>query len=280
MGKQNRIQRGMTLIELMIASGLMVMMASVLFGVALTATQLAANIDSGTGMFSKARAAFEAMHSDVARADMVLARYPVSGTAVYVASNTTTLILRIPRNDASGNLIPNTYDVSIYRLEPVAGRTGPNQLVRYKAAIISGAGSTARKERVLATNLNSIDLRYIGVDTFAGDGTRKTFTLKSTPMANSTVQSNQVMVGGIDRLADGQGSLTGSVITFKLAPKSRVSIDALYNADPAATVNVSGSNPASFVHITMRVRTIVRNAKSKETNRFIEMTSRSPVRNH
>ena len=87
------------------------------------------------------------------------------------------------------------------------------------------------------------------------------------------------MVGGVDRIADGQGQYSGATVIFALAPKNGVSIDAIYNADPSATVNANGSNPASFVHATIRLRTAVRNAASATNSRFIELSSRSPVRN-
>ncbi len=269
----------MTLMELLIGSGLMIMMATVLFSVALGASRIAANVDSGASVFSRGRVAFENMHADIARADSILARYPPTGTAAYASNGTTTLIARLPQADANGSSIPDAFDIVIYHLEPATGRTGPNQLVRYRSQMTGGSPSSIIRERVLATNVESLAFNYVGVDSFVGNSLNKTFTLKATPGASSGVQANQVMVGGVDRISDGHGQYMGATLIFALAPKTGVSIDAIYNADPTAIINASGSNPASFVHVTLRVRTPVRNAANATNDRFIELSSRSPVRN-
>lgn len=268
-------RRGITLVELMIAMGMMTLMGGVLFSVAFTGMRMARNTDTAVGAFSDSRAAFEMINADIGTSDAVLAQYPPTGTAAFTSNNTTTLILRRPRVDTNNVILPGQFDVIIYQIR---GRTAPFTLRRLTAQITAGVGTTATQERILSRTIEGATIRYIAVDSFTGNGSNRNFTLRGTPIASSPEQANQIIVGGRDRVADGNCNFDSVAIACQFAPRSGTMVDAIYNVNPNVSINPDGHSAARVVQINLRARAQSRNSRSQLRNRTMEFNSRSELR--
>lgn len=265
--------------ELLIASGLMMLMTGLFLAITLGATRIARNVDTGTGIFSEARQGFELLNDDIQRSSGILTQFPPTGAATHSSNGTNTIILRIPRLNAQGDAVAGSWDIVIYRLVPVTGETGPFHLERLRASLVGGAPTPVIREQVVARSIANMSFRYIATDTFWGNSTAREFTLRLTPDANTPEHRNTIMVGGRDRASDGNATFVGNRVRFTFPPRNGVAVDVIYNADPAVRIGVDGLNAANSVHTVMRIRTRGNNASHVVSGRTVELSSRAIVRN-
>jgi type II secretory pathway pseudopilin PulG len=278
MNLSNRNRRGMTLVELMVSMGIMMLLTLFLFGIGLHASQVIRKTDDSSSVMAKTRLAYQQLSQHMSEADAILTQYPPTGTAVYRSDTTSTIILRVPVPNSSGVVLPGRYDVFIYRIEAATRDSGPNILKRYRGTITNNVSAAAVLDRNLAARITTFALDYGTTETFLGDQSRKQFTLSATPLAGSTEIPTLVMVGGTNRLADNMASLSGPNVNFALAPRSNIPIDAHYRVNPQTPVDAFGRSGAKYANVRVICRTTWKTRNSDNRNRDIELNSRMTLR--
>lgn len=260
-------------IVLFVMTTFMVIEASYIAGAAFTKVR-----DAGS-TFSNVRVNFESIASNIKASDRLLAYYPSSGDPQFVADEDTTLIIRIPAVEADGTFIPNQFDVVIYEAEPVTGDTGPIQVNVYRARIIDGDEELAEFERVVLTNVASLRWTPTVNETFFGDTSTKTFGLIGTPYGSDDLVDEVVLVGGIDRIADGKAKFSGQKVEFNQAPNWSVPIDVVYTVNPAVSVTPLGENAANSLSMRMVFRLTWRERQNNKRTHDVTVTSRVHILN-
>jgi len=263
-------RKGFTLIEVMTVCVLMVFLTTILFNFLIGSARYTERITTGQGVMNKLRQASQKMSTDVSESEAILMQYPTTGSPTYRTSYNDTVILRVPKFDSLGNQSPTDYDVVIYKLMPtVAGaRTGPFTFNKYKASVTLSNQPVPTLQSVVATNIESVDFNYITNETFTGDESSKVFSLAGTPLLATSQRPRTVLVGSVDRLADGKATLSGSTVTFApLAPSWGVSIDVTYAINPASAGGTEARTPAQIFsyEFTTNVKSKVNNQVDKTT---------------
>lgn len=273
-----RTVRAMTLVELMVSMGIMMLLTLFLFGIGLHASQVIRKTDDSSSVMAKTRLAYQQLSQHMSEADAILTQYPPTGTAVYRSDANRTIILRVPVPNSSGVVLPGRYNVFIYRIEAATGDSGPNVLKRYRGTITNNVGAAAVLDRNLAGRITTFALDYGTTETFIGDQTRKQFVLSATPLAATSEIPTLVMVGGTNRLSDNMANLSGSTINFALAPRSNTPIDAHYRVNPQTPVDAFGKSGAKYANVRIICRTTWKTRNSNDRNREIELSSRMTLR--
>ncbi len=278
MTSPKRNLRAMTLVELVVSMGTMMLLTLFLFGIGIYASQAIRKTDDSSSVMAKLQLAYQQLSQHMSEADAILTQYPPTGSAVYRSDANSTIILRVPVPNSSGVVLPGRYDVFIYTIEAATGDSGPNIIKRYKGRITNNVGAAAVLDRNLAASITTFAIDYGTTETFMGDQSRKQFPLSATPLAGSTEIPTLVMVGGTNRLADGMASLSDSTVSFALAPRSNTPIDAHYRVDPQIPMDAFGKSGARYANVRLICRTTGEIRNSTFRNRDIELNSRMSLR--
>ncbi len=237
-------------------------------------------VQTDSGVFQRARIAFEQVARDIRNADACLAQYPPTGDPAFVAGELSTLILRRPVFDGDGKAIPNTYDVVIYSFEHDSSANGPQVLKRYTASIDSGTAGDAVFDSLLGKNLTGQSFICIASESFTANQDQSTFGLTNQAIGSTESFFEQVLIGGRNALDLGRATLSSNQVIFNQGLKGAVPIDVIYHIDPSLATTPEGTNNAKQVHFSMTVRPNWRTVSQEVRSRNLVLSSRIELLNH
>ena len=262
-------KRGVSLIEVMVVIGLTLMVSIILGNVSTISRSAMEKSTDVSVVINKGKGAFEKFVKDANDSDMMLCQYPVNSTAVYTAADNSTVIFRQPTFDSSNEPVDNNYTIIVYRVTTTAvAAEGPFVLKRYKGSVVNGTENALVYEGVTAKNLNSATIQTAVNQQYWGDNSTSDFYLFTTPSTATPEIPTEFLVGGVDRLADGNATLAANKVSTVKPMKYGVRGDATYRIDPAYKVDSAGSNGGTSLYIKFTLapqwKTIGRTTKSKD----------------
>lgn len=272
-------KRAFTLIELLTATALSVLVVFLLAQTSLMSTTTLEKVHNTSYTINKGRQGFEEIVNDIRSASSTLCKYPSSGTPLFTALDNKVLILTMPVFDASNNVKANEYRVIVYQVSAQTGADGPNVIKRYKGTVTNNVQPALSLDRVVLKNVVSADIVTAVNQIFWGNNSTKEYWLFSTPQAATTDVKNEVLVGGVDRITDGRATLSGSKITFALAPANGVIIDATYNVQESQNVDGRGTNGGTSVFLRIIQRSKWRTSSGGSKSRDVALTARPSLLN-
>jgi type II secretory pathway pseudopilin PulG len=246
-------KRGVSLVETMAVVSIFAVITFLVLETSLLAGNTFNKVQTTSFVIQGARSNFEKVANDLRLADRCLAYYPTRATPLYSASTNKTLILRIPVFDVNKKPIAGTFSVFIYRLVADAGPNGPNVLNLYTASITPTKETTPVFAKTIATQLTSITFASAAQDQFQGDPGTNIYTLQATPSASIGGLKNQVLIGGVDRIADGNATIQGQTVILKSSLNWGVPIDVEYPCDPSVAADSDGSNATDSVRMVWNI---------------------------
>lgn len=275
------MRRGFTLIETVIASGLLLLLLGAILGTTMLSTNLSAKLSRSVVTAQRGRLSLERIGMDIQAADRVLTRYPTAGAALFTADRTSTLILRMPRPSAPGD-----YDVAIYRTRDDA-TDGPKVLEAYSAEIVGGQQRPAQLEGVVAREVTAFRISLSAHETFLGNGNHNRFVLRSRATGHDALSRQNVLLLGQDRIAltesgnagDQAIDLDDTQLVFQKAPPNGALIDAFYNVNPAEAALADGGTNASIVTYGLVLSPRSRDGGHRRTQRESNISTRLSLRN-
>lgn len=280
-----KTRRGFTMMETAMTILLVMMAVFLVFNVGLQASRLASKVDSRNSVLLKAREGYELLSRDIKLADAVLAQYPPNGVPTHRTSTNNSIILRIPRADANGDVIPNSWTVVMYRINPPNGApmtgadyTNEYDLERWTAEITPNITPALTRDRVVGKGICQLRFAFQGIDSFEGDGNRTEYNLEAMPIGNGSGITQEVLVNGVNWLGT-MAAIRSDVVEFNWRPKSGVLIDINYRIDPAVVSAPFGATGADLVHVTVRGRAKWRNRQEQQKENLIEFSSRVRLMN-
>lgn len=148
------MEKGLSLIELLISVTIAIAVGGLLIGIMVNNTGVyydqAAKIQQGLG----SNDALLSIRANIKQAAGVAVAYPESGAATYT-SGASELVLKLPSIDSLGNVVENTYDYVIYY---TAMQSAASQL--HFRIIPDGASSRKETNQILSSNVNNIVFDY------------------------------------------------------------------------------------------------------------------------
>lgn len=258
-------QRGFSTVELGISATIFAAMAIITTGsmVESIRSTTSAQVDSAT--VDKTRLGFDRLGRDIQSADMVLARYRAAGSS-WMESEDDRLILRIPRFDANGILIPNEYDVVMY----IGAGANPVTLQRRVSRLSRGVGSAWSSPEYLVPGLTGLRFDYQATASLRSGGVGSTLSLPG-PVVTSDPDDNEIELTAVrsalgrwddeDPSAPGLGLLAGLRFggTVRIPPGwENQGIDIRYRIDPEHVTRPPVGNAAGIVVVRLRATTTTR----------------------
>jgi hypothetical protein len=252
----------MSLLEALTGVFIASLLVAMVVGFTSTSTRLAAKFDTQANNFRKAREAMEWMSRDIQSADAVLSEY--GGEA---CDGSTTLILRLPQVDGSGNIVSGPKRIVMYQFEN-------NALSRYTGL----DGSALTLDRVVVPKLKDLRLDYYAVEAFMGDGAKSTFTI-SAPLDSASTREPSVLVSGDDLFQASQASFAGTTLTLVGPPDTGEQVDVTFATVPGQEVDPDGKNGAGMVEVTLMPDKNWKGATQQDMESLSEINNRVLLRN-
>lgn len=176
--KKRTQQRGMSLLETVVASGAMIGIGTLLLQGTLTTANTLAKVSASANTVSSSRLGFDQISQDLMTSSGLLVSYGDE----FFADSSTTLIIRKPKTDESFEVLPNSHEVVIYRLEKISGKGEPRSaILRYTGEIVDSVTSKATFDKLMVDYAVSFNILQSLETTVTGDNNNKTFTLKGAP---------------------------------------------------------------------------------------------------
>lgn len=275
-----RKQRGFSLLELSVTISLTVLLLFILMGFALQSSRQVRKVDARNTSVFDTRLGFEKLTLDIKMADAVLSRYPRGGNAFATSSTADTIILRIPRSDNQGNVLPNEWDVVIYRLVPnnnnVTRTNGDlvaaGVLERWTASMTATTDSTPVRAETIGRTITSLNFEYGGIDRLEGNGSTRNFGLEAIPQSNGNEFVQSVLVNGREWLGT-MASFNNDRVAFTWAPRGGTLIDVLYPTNVGTSLDAFRRTAVDQVSVSVRFRTKWSNARNQERENMGEFQS-------
>lgn len=155
--------RGFTLIEVIVAIGLVTFLMGLLLMVSLDAGAASAIEDARAEILDETGRGIDELTRHIQTATRVATSYTDPGTGAVTTSSTTSLMLELAADDAQGTRLVGTYDTILASREAGA----PNIFV---IEIVPGSGSARRAERRrVAQHVTNLEFRYFTPDDSDGD---------------------------------------------------------------------------------------------------------------
>ncbi len=168
----------MSLLETVVASGAMIGIGTLLLQGTLTTAKTLAKVSASANTVSSSRLGFDQIAQDLMTSSGLL----VSLGNEFTADSSTTLIVRKPKTNDSYEVLPNSHDVIIYRLEKISGKGEPRSaILRYTSEISDGVPSKVVFDKVVVDYAASFNILQSLETTVMGDNNTKTFTLRGAP---------------------------------------------------------------------------------------------------
>jgi len=180
MNKQKSI-RGFTLVEIMIATGVSLIIVGIIVEVLMTSQR---SFSTGVGLMrvhSNARLAMDQLTRDVKWARQIATSVTIGGTTYTTGDNE--LVLEVPSLDASGEILAVTFDTIVYHLTGAS----PDQIERIVSP--DGASSRLSEEKIVANEVTAFDLSSGGV------GLSSIANLQSVNDISITVTTSITVIG-------------------------------------------------------------------------------------
>ena len=149
------MNRGFTLVEVIVAAAVLAVVGSLLFSILVNSTgffyQQSSRSQQGLGINDS----LVNIKGSIKEADSVSLNYPPSGTPQY-SSNDLNLVLRFQAIDSSGNTIFNIFDYGVYTVS--GGR------LYFKVFPDTQNGSVRKSEdRILTQNVSGVKFEYLDI---------------------------------------------------------------------------------------------------------------------
>ena len=164
-----RRNKGFSLAEMMISSVVLVTVITLSLNVMLATAKVSRGVIMDSDRGDGSRVAAESIRADAETAVAALSRVSIGGST-YNAHEDTTLILARYRLDASGSIVPDNRDLTVYRRE---SRTGGNyDLWEIEARQIIGMSGVQTSRRKIAENITRFHYRLARHETLNPISTR------------------------------------------------------------------------------------------------------------
>lgn len=146
-----RSQKGLTLIEVLIAMGIATVAGGLLLVIIVNSAGLFYKQSSEVSLGLSTNDALMKIRGSIKQAGSIAQSYPETGAPIYTTGSTR-LILKIPSTDNLGNIISDTYDYFVYFSDQTKLRlkSFPNVLSAKKA-----------QDQIFMTNLKSLEFKYL-----------------------------------------------------------------------------------------------------------------------
>lgn len=213
----------------------------------LTTANTLARVSASAETTSSARQGFDQIAQDLATSSGLLVSYGSD----FNADSSTTLIIRRPKVTDSFEVLQNSHEVIIYRLERLASKTAPrNGILRYKSEIIDGSLSKVTFDKVVVDYAVSFNILQSLESTVTGDNNTKSFTLKGAPYIPSNFGGTGTVKAPEETKV--KPSLLSSVKTL-----TKETIDALTKANEDAFRTASASRHRLKASVRMAGRDVI-----------------------
>lgn len=269
---------GFTLAELSVATTIGVLALTAVVGTTVATTNVATKLTSGGARIQKAVSSLDALAQDLRDADLLMAKYPPSGTASFQANETNTVILRVPKV-TNGAVVADSFDVFIYYLSAASGDLAPQKLTRYTATIVNGNASTATVDRVVACNVVSANFAYGCRETFYGESSYTKFRTRTMPQGDKPGFTQQIFMDGDEMVSSSDAEFDGDLVKFASAPSWGKIVDARYTVDPSYVVTDCAGNNANEVLANLTVKSQWTDRTHTTRSRDILLSTQMQLRN-
>jgi hypothetical protein len=266
--------------EVLTVTGLALLVVFLLGETSALASKSFERVQSTGTSATKFRYIFESFIEDIRISSATLCKYPVATTAAFTADDDKVLILKQPMFDTNNDVLPTKHKVVIYKLEAAAtAEDGPYVLQKYTATIDGTSESAPAHAGTVAKNIASGEWTTQVNQVFVGNKYNTEFWLFKAPKTPTAEIKTLILVGGVDRLTDGNATITGSKVTFVKPPSYGVVVDASYRGQETTNIDSTGNNGGSSVFVRFKMRTKWRTAGEEENTRDVTFSSRPQLTN-
>lgn len=144
------MKKGLTLIEVLIAMGIASVVGALLLVIIFNSAGLFYQQSSKVGQGLGLNDALTHLRSTIKESSAIAASY-TDGSTTYISSSTQ-LVLKVASIDASGNLIPDTFDYFVFFLDE-------NKL-RFKSFLAPQSSGRKASDRILSLNVENVLFQY------------------------------------------------------------------------------------------------------------------------
>ena len=242
--------RGLTTIEMMTAVTLGLMVTGIVAQTSILAAKTFKKVGDVAKAHTYGRRAFDQFVADIQKADMSMAKFPAwSSSPWFTAADNSCIILRQPKFKADKTVDTKNWNVVTYRLVvPALAADGPYVLKRTVSPLFidPGVSSSASSgtTTVVLKNIKSVEWTQMADETFWGDQYTKDYYIRSTPEPDTAQIKLKALVGGIDRLADGNATRAGTKISLFKPMQYGVAMDVSYHIAPDVSLDYTADNGA------------------------------------
>ena len=167
--KYKRSKRsGMSTMEMAVSGAILTGMIVLSFETMVTGAKLSAQSVKKEEVTSEGRTAAATLEQDIKLADASLKNYSYGES---IKSDEKELVLRIPKFDVNGAVVPGNYTIVGYKLKKAADPKFGDQLIRWTADYSTSSNKAPFKNpQILASNVKKLDFCYYSDQTIAKSG--------------------------------------------------------------------------------------------------------------
>ncbi len=250
MEMKTKRNKGFTTVELITAATIGLIVTALVSETAILTAKTFKKVGDVAQAHTFGRRAFDQFVADIQRADLSMAKFPAwSGSPWFTAADNSCIILRQPKFKADKTVDPKNWRVVTYRL--VAAPTpeeGPYILKRTVSPLMIDPEVTSTASlgttTVVAKNIKSAEWSQMANQTFWGDQYTKDYYVRSAPEADTDQIKLKALVGGIDRLTDGNATIAGTKVTLFKPMQYGVAMDVSYHVSAGTALDYTGDNGA------------------------------------
>lgn len=252
--KKFKRNRGISTMEVVTAISLSVLATFILADTTILAAQTFRKVGEVATAHTFGRRAFDRFIADAQAANLSMAKFPAwSSSPWHVAKENQCVIFRQPKFKADMTVDPENFKVIVYKIEAAAtAADGPFVLKRWECPLrIVPAGSSSASNgtpQIVAKNIKSVKWNQFTNLTYWGDRYTKDYYMRSTPEADTNEIKLKALIGGVDRIASGHATVSGTKVTLFKAMEYGVAMDVTYHTDPDLSLDYTANNGASGMY--------------------------------